>query len=476
MRIGGGLRFGVVVAAATGFAVQSYAFPSENYAAERVRGRFDDPPTYSKDVAPILQQTCIQCHSEDGVAPMPLTTYEEVRRYATLIKDRVVRRIMPPYHADATIGIQDYKNDIRLSREEINTIVQWVDSGTPEGDPADLPPPVEWPTWDKWQLEAELGPPDVVLKSDPITVPVSKMGRDTWPSQSAEWEGLETLRYVRADELMTTVRGRSSLHHFVVSQRQEGGGRVLLSSGRAGKRWEKYSDDVGMLLPPGPAQISWNLHYFPKGEEFTDTISIGLWFYPEGYVPELATSGKSQWRVTQFDPGQPRGRAILIPPNGSLTLNSAFVLEQPMMIHSFAPHMHTRGVGMSVEAILPGRLRDGGAAAASRRVVLTSVNNYNHNWQVDYVYEDYSRPLLPAGTTLLFHSQFDNTDKNPIVDDTDQWVTFGSRGVDDMSNARMSVTDLTEADYERLVEERMQLAKEQMAKPKDQRINVWLAP
>ena len=272
------------------------------------------------------------------MAPMPLTTYEEVRRYATLIKDRVERRIMPPYHADATIGIQDYKNDIRLSREEINTIVRWVDSGTPEGDPADLPPPVEWPTWDKWQLEAELGPPDVVLKSDPITV------------------------------------------------------------------------------------------------------------------------------------------SILIPPNGSLTLNSAFVLEQPMMIHSFAPHMHTRGVGMSVEAILPGRLRDGGAAAASRRVVLTSVNNYNHNWQVDYVYADYSRPLLPAGTTLLFHSQFDNTDKNPIVDDPDQWVTFGARGVDDMSNARMSVTDLTEAQYERLVAERMQLAKEQMAKPKDQRINVWLAP
>jgi hypothetical protein len=354
--------------------------------------------------------------------------------------------------------------------------VQWVDSGTPEGDPADLPPPVEWPAWDEWWLEAELGPPDLVLKSDPITVTVSRMGRDTWPVQSVEWEGLETLRYVRADELMTTVRGRSSLHHFVVSHRQQGGENPKLSSGGAGKRWEKYSDDVGLPLPPGPAQISWNLHYLPKGEEFTDTISIGLWLYPEGYVPELATSGKSQWRVTQFDPGQPRGRSILIPPNGNLTLNSAFVLEQPMLIHSFAPHMHTRGVGMSVEAILPGRLPERGAAAASSRVVLTSVNNYNHNWQVDYVYADYSRPLLPAGTVVLFHSQFDNTDKNSLVDDPDQWVTFGARGVDDMSNARMSVTDLTEADYERLVEERMQLAKEQMAKPKDQRINVWLAP
>ena len=185
---------------------------------------------------------------------------------------------------------------------------------------------------------------------------------------------------------------------------------------------------------------------------------------------------RSQWRVTQFDPGQPRGRAILIPPNGSLTLNSAFVLEQPMMIHSFAPHMHTRGVGMSVEAILPGRLRDGGAAAASRRVVLTSVNNYNHNWQVDYVYEDYSRPLLPEGQP--FCSTVSSIILTRILSLTIPisgylWLARRRRT---MSNARMSVTDLTEADYERLVEERMQLAKEQMAKPKDQRINVWLAP
>ena len=474
MRISGGLRFGVMVAAAAGFAAQSYAFPSENYAAERVRDHFDDPPTYSKDVAPILQQTCIRCHSEDGVAPMPLTTYEEVRQFATLIKDRVVKRIMPPYHVDPTIGIQDYKNDVRLSREEINTIVQWVDSGTPEGDPADLPPPVEWPAWDEWWLEAELGPPDVVLKTDPITV--SRLGRDMWPSQRVEWEGFETLRYVRADEIRNTVRGRSSLHHLVVFHRQEGGGGRRLSSMGVGKRWDMYSDDVGLPIPPGPAQISWSLHYFPKSEEIVDTVQVALWFYPEGYVPELAAEGEVRYLVDQFDSGQPRGRSILIPPKGSLTLNRAFLLDQPMLIHSFVPHMHKTGIGLSMEAILPDKIPDGWGAAGSSRVVLTSVNNYNHNWQNDYVYADYSRPLLPAGTVLLLHSQFDNSDKNPLVVDPDQWITFGARSVDAMSNARMSVTNLTEAEYERLIEERMQFAKEQIAKPKDQRIDVWLAP
>ena len=470
----GGLQFAVIVAATVGFATQSYAFPSENYAAERLRDHFDDPPTYSKDVAPIFQRTCMRCHTEDGVAPMSLTTYEEVRRFATLIRDRVVKRIMPPYHVDPTIGIQDYKNDIRLSREEINTIVEWVDSGTPEGDPADLPPPVEWPAWDEWWLEAELGPPDLVLKTGSITV--RGLGQDMWPGETVEWEGFETLRYVRADEVKNSLQGRSSLHHLVVSHRQEGRGGQRLSSMGAGKRWDRYSDDVGIPIPPGPAQISWSLHYFPRGEELIDTVSVALWFYPEGYVPELATSGEVRYLIDQFESGQPRGRDIIIPPNGSLTLNRSFALDQPMLIHSFVPHMHISGVGMSMEAILPGRLPDGWGAAGSSRVVLTSVNNYDHNWQNDYVYADHSRPLLPAGTVLMMHAQFDNTENNSLVVDPDQWITFGARSVDAMSHARMSVTNLTEEQYERLVEERMQLAKEQMAKPKDQRINVWLTP
>ena len=297
-----------------------------------------------------------------------------------------------------------------------------------------------------------------------------------WPSQRVEWEGFETLRYVRADEIRNTVRGRSSLHHLVVFHRQEGGGGRRLSSMGVGKRWDLYSDDVGLPIPPGPAQISWSLHYFPKSEEIVDTVQVALWFYPEGHVPELAAEGEVRYLIDQFESGQPRGRSILIPPKGSLTLNRAFLLDQPMLIHSFVPHMHKTGIGLSMEAILPDKIPDGWGAAGSSRVVLTSVNNYNHNWQNDYVYADYSRPLLPAGTLLLLHSQFDNSDKNPLVVDPDQWITFGARSVDAMSNARMSVTNLTEAEYERLVEERMQFANEQMAKPKDQRIDVWLAP
>ena len=105
-------------------------------------------PTFSTDVAPILQRSCQGCHNENGIGPMPLLTYAQVQRFAPLIKYRVENHTMPPWHLDKTIGIQEYKNDTSLTDAEIETIAQWVDAGTLEGDPGDLPPPLEFPSGD----------------------------------------------------------------------------------------------------------------------------------------------------------------------------------------------------------------------------------------------------------------------------------------------------------------------------------------
>ena len=108
----------------------------------------DAAPTFSRDVAPILQRSCQQCHQPAGIAPMSLLNYREARPWARSIRDRVERRLMPPWHLDTTVGIQDYKNDISLTPAEIDTVVRWVDAGAPEGDPADLPEPLEFPRAD----------------------------------------------------------------------------------------------------------------------------------------------------------------------------------------------------------------------------------------------------------------------------------------------------------------------------------------
>ena len=122
-------------------------------------GAADAETTFSRDVAPILQRSCQHCHQPAGIAPMSLLTYRDARPWARSIRDRVARRLMPPWHLDPTVGIRDYKNDISLTEDEIDTVVRWVDAGAPQGDPADLPEPLAFPPADAWEVEALLGRP-----------------------------------------------------------------------------------------------------------------------------------------------------------------------------------------------------------------------------------------------------------------------------------------------------------------------------
>ena len=102
-------------------------------------GASSKPVTFAKDVAPIFQAKCQECHHPGTAAPMSLVTYEETLPWADKIKDRVVTRNMPPWHLDRTVGIQKFKNDTSLTDEQIDTIVRWVDSGKAPGNPKDMP-------------------------------------------------------------------------------------------------------------------------------------------------------------------------------------------------------------------------------------------------------------------------------------------------------------------------------------------------
>lgn len=404
------------------------------------------PPTFSADVAPIFQRACQRCHQETGIGPMSLVTYDEVRPWVRQIRDRVERRIMPPWHLDRTVGIQQFKNDFSLTDIEIDTVVRWVDAGAPEGDAADLPPAIEWPPASDWELAAMLGaPPDLVVRSTPYTVTAN--GQDQWWNPTVDFEGIAEPRWIRAAEFKPSYPlGVRVVHHgHVRLQQPEDDFVVRLAGMGVGKRWEVLPEGVGKLVRPGPAQIRFSLHYFPVGETVEDDIvEIGVWFHPPGYEPERVTEGEVRLLIDGTFTSGPRARDLIIPPHGYLTLEHAYVMERPVMLHSFRPHMHMRGAGMSMEAIYP----DG------RRELLSSVNRYDHNWQIQYIYEDHVQPLLPRGTVLMFHSHYDNTEDNPINPDPDQWVLFGARGVDEMSHAWVGMTYLEEEDFARFAAER----------------------
>ena len=136
------------------------------------------PVTFAKDVAPIFQEKCQECHRKGTAAPMSLVSYEETRPWAKSIRQRVITRNMPPWHLDKTVGIQEFQNDRSLSDSQIATIVRWVDSGAPLGDPKDMPPPKKFPEDEGWLLAEVYGQPDLVLKSEPYSMPAH--GQDVW--------------------------------------------------------------------------------------------------------------------------------------------------------------------------------------------------------------------------------------------------------------------------------------------------------
>ena len=141
--------------AATFAIVATFAFQSTAQAQATFASN-DVAVTYAADVALIIQNNCQVCHRAGGIGPMELLTYEDVQMYAPLIKIKVENRLMPPYYYDNDIGIQELKHDWRLSQEDINTIVAWVDQGAPLGNPDDMPPPADLLPTDEWDAVGRL--------------------------------------------------------------------------------------------------------------------------------------------------------------------------------------------------------------------------------------------------------------------------------------------------------------------------------
>ena len=274
------------------FAFQSAAEAQVTFASSR--GAFADV-TYARDVAPIIQQNCTVCHRPGGIGPMELVDYDDVRRYARRIKVNVANRVMPPYYYDNDIGIQELKHDWRLSDEDINTIVAWVDQGTPMGDPDDMPPPVELFDADGWSLSPEFGPPDLVVPSTPIDVPAS--GLDLWHRPFVP-TGLPADRCIRAVQVKPQGAAKAVVHHANTTFRllQEDGS--FKSAGRAS---EYAMGKLGEILPegvcrtmPADAWVAWDIHMYPGGLGAAapntvlpdNVVELGIWFYPEDYEYE----------------------------------------------------------------------------------------------------------------------------------------------------------------------------------------------
>ena len=418
-------------------------------------------PTFTKDIAPIFQAKCEACHRPDSIAPMSLVTYEQSRPWARSIKTRVQTRQMPPWHIDKTLGVQEFANDRSLSDAELDTVVRWVDAGAPKGDMKDMPKPVEWPSEQVWNYAKEFGQPDLIVRSTDWT---QKAGaNDAW------WKpvvptGLTEPRWVRALEIRpTTVKGRKITHHAIARLQQtetddlasnplDANGNPLpgtFMEWAVGKEGEKMRPGSGKLMLPG-SKIVWDIHYSNGGEEITDAVELGVYFYPKGQEPKF--------RQVLHLMGATNAGGVDLPPNTVKATEGYFVLRENGRVESFQPHMHLRGKAMSMEAILPnGQIQ-----------VLSHVADFNFNWHNTYVYAETAAPLLPKGTILKITGWHDNTTANKANPDPNVWVGYGDRTVDEMAHAWVNVTYMNDADYRAEMATRQQALGLTTAAPRQQ--------
>jgi len=301
-----------------------------------------------------------------------------------------------------------------------------------------MPPPKQFPKDDEWQAAGELGPPDLVIKADPYTMPAHN--QDVWWRPEATIPITEP-RWVKAVEVRpTTPSARKIVHHAVAYLVQtdpdapaagtnaDADRQGVLMEWAIGKGYDQFRPDTGKLVFPG-AKISWDVHIHAVGEQLVAGVELGVWLHKKGQEPKYRT------HLTAF-PGK-TGPNLDIPPNSLIESEGFTVLKQAAIFENIQPHMHLRGKAMSLEAILP----DGTTQMVSY------VGNFNFNWMTNYIYDDEAAPVFPKGTVVKVTTWHDNTKDNPYNPDPDQWVGYGHRTVDEMAHAWVNVTYISDEDY-----------------------------
>ncbi|MBI3209637.1 MAG: thiol-disulfide isomerase [Candidatus Solibacter usitatus] len=361
-------------------------------------------PTYSKDVAPILNARCVECHRKGEIAPMTFTNYKEVRPWAKAIKAKVVARTMPPWFADHKFG--HFENDRYLSDREVAVLSAWADSGAAEGNLKDLPTA---PAFEEgWQI----GKPDAVIYLDK-EVDVPAAGTIEYQYYTVD-PGFSEDKWIQVSEIRPG--NKAVVHHVIVYIQEPGktdaapgrGLREKLSGYAPGEQPKAYPDGVAKLVKAG-SKFVFQMHYTTNGTAAKDRSYMGVKF-AKGPVKQRALTGMAV------------NASFAIPAGAdSHEVKSSWVAKEDVRIVDLMPHMHVRGKDFKYTAVYP----DG------REEVLLSVPKYDFNWQLLYQPKG-GGYALPKGTRLECVAHFDNSPNNKFNPDPAKVVKWGPQTWEEM--------------------------------------------
>ncbi|THD64274.1 hypothetical protein [Phenylobacterium sp.] len=362
--------------------------------------------SYAHTVAPIIQAKCATCHQPGGIGPMPLNTYEQIKGFSPMIREVIRTHRMPPYLADETVGA--FKDDDRLTPDQMKTLVHWIDAGAPRGEGEDPLKKInfqapEWP----------LGKPDVVLKVPAVQIPATGVMDYQHPVvANAMAEG----RWMKATTFR--VSDRQVVHHIltgVVATDHQGETFSESSWGASlggygpGRGSNIQPVDTGVWVPPSGG-VGFQNHYTPYGKATTENTEMGIYFYPKGQEPKyiLRTFG-----IFDF--------SIEIPAHEEFHHETSYIeFPKDAILYGITPHAHVRGGSTQVSILYP----DG------KEQKLLALPRYDFNWQYEYFLKD---PLkVPAGSKIIAKWTYDNSARNPGNPDPNKTVYWGEQTSEEM--------------------------------------------
>lgn len=372
-----------VKAAVIAIDTPALAFPSRDKKADHVK------ISYETEIAPLLAKNCVACHTEGGIGPFAMDSYEKVKQWSGMMREAVRTDRMPPYNADPHIG--KFVGDMNLSAQDQKTLVHWIEAGAPRGTGADplkinAKPAPEW----------ELGTPDMVIELPAYAVPASGVVDYQNPVvKNMMPEG----RWLRAATVKPS--DRAAVHH-------------LLSNGvggyAVGAETTVFPAKVGSWVTPGQ-DFKFQMHYTPYGKETVEKTRVGLYFYPKDAPPEIMRRS-----AVVLNAG------LVIPPGEARHLETAYItFPEKATLYTVFPHAHYRGESMHVSLLKPG---------ADKEEMIVSLPKYDFNWQRGY---DFATPLkIEPGTKLITRYVYDNSKNNPANPDPTIEVKWGEQSWEEM--------------------------------------------
>ena len=359
------------------------AFPSRDAKADFAK------ISYETEIAPLLAKNCVACHTEGGIGPFAMDSYEKVKQWSGMMREAVRTDRMPPYNADPHVG--KFVGDMNLSTGDQKTLIHWIEAGAPRGagdDPLKLnaKPAPEW----------ELGTPDMVIELPAYAVPASGVVDYQNPVvKNTMTEG----RWLRAATVKPS--DRSAVHH-------------LLSNGvggyAVGAETTVFPQKVGSWVAPGQ-DFKFQMHYTPYGKQTVEKTRVGLYFYPKDAPPEIMRRS-----AVVLNAG------LVIPPGEARHQEIAYItFPEKATLYTVFPHAHYRGESMHVSILKPG---------ADKEELIVSLPKYDFNWQRGY---DFATPLkIEPGTKLITRYVYDNSKNNPANPDPTIEVKWGEQSWEEM--------------------------------------------